>query len=204
MPRTNCIITGFAITSVLLLVGCNNGGDDFKAVSDSQPEVPEAAHGHHHEQGPNGGHIIELGDDEMYHAELVFDEETRKTTIYILDGEVKSASPIDAEEIDLHLHGDDDEVELTLTAAPLPSDDEGKSSRFELAGDELPESVKGEENFEGHLHVMIDGEMRNGNIEHHEHGEEGHDHDEDKHGDHKDDHDKDGEHKDDGDAPTPE
>ena len=122
MPRTSCIITSFAITSLLWVAGCSNGGDDFKPVSDSQPEVPEAAHDHHHEHGPNGGHIIELGDDEMYHAELVFDADSRKTTIYILDGEAKSASPIDATEIELHLEGEDDEVELTLDAVPLESE----------------------------------------------------------------------------------
>ena len=188
MPHTHCIITGFAVTSLLLLVGCNDGGEDFKPVTGNQPEVPEAAH--HHEHGPNGGHVIELGDDEMYHAELVFDNESRKTTMYSLDGEVKSPVPIDATDIELHLEGDSDEHELMLMAVPLKSDGEGKSSRFELAGDKLPESIKNEEDIKGHLHVKIGDAMRNGDIEHdHDHGKEGHKHEDEK---------------EDGDAPDPE
>lgn len=194
MPRITCVASGFLLTSLLLITGCNSKDDDFHEVT-SGPPVVDKPHNHDHEEGPHGGHLIELGDEE-YHAELVFDEETRKTTIYILDGEAKSPHPIAAEEIELHLEVGDDEAELMLVAVPLENDGEEKSSRFELAADKLPESVKDEEDFAGHLHVKI-GEMEySGDIEHdhgHAHGD-GHKHDDDKD-------DKDDKHKDDEDQP---
>jgi len=180
MLRTNCLVTGFAITSLVLLAGCgSDDGDDFQTLADDQPEVAAPAHDHSHESGPNGGHLIELGEEE-FHAELVFDGETRVTTIYVLDGHAKSPVPIKATELELHLEGEGDETELLFAASPLESDGEGMSSRFVLAADDLPESVKDEEEIKGHLHIEIDGKMFAGDIEH-DHGEgEEHKHDDDK------------------------
>ena len=48
------------------------------------------------------------------------------------------------------------------------------SFRFELAADKLPESVKDEEDFKGHLHIKIGETDYSGDIEH----DHGHDHDE--------------------------
>jgi hypothetical protein len=167
MPRTACIVTGFAAASLMLLAGCGGGEtEEFKPLPGNQPEVPAApAHVH----GPHGGHLIELGNEE-YHAELVFDAKSRKTTIYILDGAAKGPHPIDATEIELHLEADGGEVELMLQAAPEAADGEGKSSRFELAADQLPESIKDEEDFAGHLLLEIDGKSFSGDIKHdHDH-----------------------------------
>ena len=175
MLRANCFVTGFAITSLLLLAGCgSDDGEDFQALSDDQPEVVKPVHDHSHESGPNGGHLIELGEEE-YHAELVFDEETRVTTIYVLDGNAKSPVPIKAEELELHLEGEGDEVELMFAASPLESDGEGMSSRFVLAADDLPESIKDEEEIKGHLHIEIDGKMFAGDIAHEHEGDKPHD-----------------------------
>ncbi|MBT4864893.1 MAG: hypothetical protein HON53_07245 [Planctomycetaceae bacterium] len=193
MPRTHCVTTCFAITSLLLLAGCNSGDDgDYQALPENQPEVVAPAHDHSHESGPNGGHLIELGEEEEYHAELVFDGETRVTTIYILDGHAKSPVPIKATELELHLEGEGDETELMFAASPLESDGQDMSSRFVLDAENLPESIKDEEEIKGHLHIEIDGKNFNGELEHdHDHEEgDGHAHDDDKDDKHKDDEDK--------------
>jgi hypothetical protein len=188
MPRTACVVSGFVLTSLLLVTGCNSAKDRFHE-PEAGHEVVDDPHGHGHEEGPHGGHLIELGDEE-YHAELVFDEETRKTTVYILDAEAKSPHPIQAQTIDLDLDGDDGEIELTLAASPLENDGEGMSSRFELAADKMLESIKDEEDIKGHLHIKIGETEYIGEIEH-DHGEgEGHQHDDDKDDKHKDDEDK--------------
>jgi len=191
MLRTNCFVTGFAITSLLLLAGCGSNDDgDYEALSGNQPEVVNTPHDHSHESGPNGGHLIELGKNEEYHAELVFDAETRVTTIYILDGHAKSPVPIKATELELHLEGDPDDIDLVFAASRLVSDGEGMSSRFELAADDLPDSVKNEEDFKGHLHIEIDGENFSGELEHDHHEDgDGDKHDDDEEGKHTDDED---------------
>jgi hypothetical protein len=181
------LVAGFAITSLLLLAGCGSDDDgNYEALSDDQPEVVNVPHSH--DSGPNGGHLIELGEEE-YHAELVFDEETRVTTIFVLDGHAKSPVPIKATELELHLEGDTDHDELMFAASPLESDGEGMSSRFELAADDLPESVKDEEDFKGHLHIEIDGKNFNGELEHDHEGGDGDKHDDDEEGKHTDDED---------------
>ena len=103
---------------------------------------------------------------------MVFDPETGMTTVYILDGEAKSPHPIKAETIDLDLEGDDGEIEFPLAASPLDSDGEGMSSRFVLAADQFPESIKDVEDIIGHLHITIGETEFTGDIEHeHEEGE---------------------------------
>jgi hypothetical protein len=170
-------------------LGCENSEEEFETVKPGKV-VGEVEHEHEHEHGPHDGHIIEIGEEEAYHGELVFDPETRKTTIYILGPELKNAYPIEQAELELHLEADDDEVEVFLKAVPLDGEKEGTSSRFEVAGSEIPESIKDIEEIHGHLHITIDGTEYSCEV-----GHEGHDHDkddDDKDDDEKDDDEKDG------------
>jgi hypothetical protein len=103
-------------------------------------------HKHDHpDEGPHGGALIELGDEE-YHGELVRDPKEKKVTVYILDGEVKDAVPIDAKEVGLKVSNLRPILNLTLKADPQKSDPEGKSSRFVGTHEQLGsgEKLKGE------------------------------------------------------------
>ena len=140
----------------------------------------DSGHDHGHE-GPHGGHVIEFG-TEKYHGELVHDDASGTVSIYLLDGKVKNAMPVDAAEVTLNLVIDGKPQQYKLPAAPLDGEPEGKSSRFELVDKDLLEALEGDAT--GRLNVTVDGEDLVGEIDHHEHEHEhhedgdGHDHDE--------------------------
>ncbi|MDA0832060.1 MAG: hypothetical protein O2955_02960 [Planctomycetota bacterium] len=203
-----CVYCAWAtlLTASLMFAGC--GGDkesEYRELSSDDLKIEETKikevahhHDHDHEHGPNGGHLIELGEEE-YHAEVVFDENSRKITVYILGADAKSAVPIAGDAIEFELEEGDDEIELAIAAAPLDGEPEGQSSRFEIAGDVVPEKIKSEEDLEGHFHITIAGKEFMGELHHDDHGHDHGDHDHD-HGDK--DHDHDDEHSDDEDGET--
>ncbi len=181
--------SALALTVGLLASGCTDAGkkDGFQDYKQAD-KTAASGHGHEHaEHGPHGGHLIELGDHE-YHGEVVFDAKDKKVTVYLLGHELDKAQPIADKEITLNLMIDGKASPFVLKAAPLEGEPEGKSSRFELAGDlTVAEHIKDEEDLKGNLSVTIDGKPYSGDIEHdhdhdHDHGpakkDEGHKHDE--------------------------
>jgi hypothetical protein len=143
--------------------------------SASGPTPPADAHAgedeHAHEEGPHGGQIIELGDEE-YHAELTHDDATHKVGVYLLDSTAKAAAAIDAPSVAVNCRIDEKPEQFTLVAVPQPGEPAGSSSYFELVSEELcdgwdaPNSV-------ARLNVVIGGKPYVGLIETHDHG---HDH----------------------------
>ena len=161
-----------------LLAGCGGGGeDDYKPADPNVPEVPEAAG--HPEEGTHGGHLYDLGDHEFF-AEPLFDAQSRKITIYLVQhNDINKPAPMDAEGATLTLEvagaeGAEQEVELPLTAVPQPGDPEGQASQFELAGDQLPPEITSEEQLHGDLAFTSGGKTLRAHLhppEPHEHGE---------------------------------
>ena len=186
-----CVYCAWAtlLTGALFLAGCggNKDGEYRELTTDDlkkeEEKIKEAEHDHDHDHGPNGGHLIELGEEE-YHAEVAFDTSSRKLTVYILGADAKSPLPIASDGVVFELEEGKDELELAITAAPLEGEPEGKSSRFEVAGDTVPEHIKSEENLEGHLHITIEGKEFEGELHH----EEDHDHNDEHEHDEKDEH----------------
>jgi hypothetical protein len=99
-------------------------------------------HAHVH-QGPHGGHIMEIGEEE-YHAEWTYDE-NGKVTFYILDGEGKKEVPIAAEDITIEVKIGKNEPATYQLAAMNPQD--GKASAFEIV----------DKNLEGVLRTLSEG-----------------------------------------------
>jgi hypothetical protein len=150
-------------------------------------DTAAADHEHAHEEaGPHNGHIIELGAD-GYHAELTHDDAEQRVGIYILDGSAKSAAPIDAQSVTIHVTVADAPSEYVLPAVAQPGDPEGKASYFELVSEPLCKVVCGEvEDTHARVNITIDGKPYVGLIEtHHEHD---HDHDHAHPHSHDDDH----------------
>jgi len=180
MLRTLTYCT-LGLSVCLLLSGCGPKGTDS---ADDHEAEGDAAHVHPTE-GPHGGHLIELGNED-YHAELLHDEGTRTVTIYLLDGPAKAAVAGDEEEVIFQLFQDGDFVFYALKAVPA-SGDEIEQSHFALADETLCDTLIHADEVKGRLNVSIGGEQFTGMIEHHAHGQEGHDH-----GDHDgDEHDED-------------
>ena len=86
-----------ALAAVLYLAGCN--GDAAKTNGGNSAETDhDHDHDHAHAHGPHGGALVELGNDEKYHAEWTTDEDG-KVTVWILDGSGEKEVPIAAEKL---------------------------------------------------------------------------------------------------------
>jgi hypothetical protein len=157
----------------------------FQGCGGGQPEGPADtaaadAHEHDHgEEGPHGGHIIELGTEDN-HAELTHDDEAHRVGIYFLSSDAATAKPIAAESVTINVSVDGEPSQFILPAAPQPGETDGKSSYFELVSEPLNIVVSGEsEAMRTHarLNVTIDGKPYVGLIETEKHDHEhGHNH----------------------------
>ncbi len=157
---------------LLVLAGCSGE----PAATDTPPsDTVESEHEHAHPtEGPHHGHLVELGDEE-YHAEVVHDGES--VTVYMFDGHVENAAPIDAAEITINLTHDGRPEQFALTASPDVADPDGKSSRFVSTDAELAKHLD-EEASKPQLSVIIGGQPFMGRIEHsHDEHDHGHNHD---------------------------
>jgi hypothetical protein len=131
----------------------------------------EAGH-EHATEGPHGGSLIELGNEE-YHAELVHDDAAGAVTIYVLDSSAKASVPIDAADVTINLKHEGRGEQFKLAASPDPSDPAGKASRFVSTEAELAADLD-HEGAEPQLVMTVNGKPYRAAIEHH-HGHEEHD-----------------------------
>jgi len=164
-------VSGLLVLSLCIFIGCQSkdeGTQNYGDTGQSQQQEHDhnhASHEHGHGKGPNGGHLLELGDEE-YHAEFVFDPETKKTTLHITGKDYHVPHPINAEEVFLELKVGDGLAEVPFMAVPLEGEKDGRSSRFELPGDQLPEGISSEEDFNGMVHVAIGDKAYSAKITH--------------------------------------
>ena len=166
-------VLALSVAASLGMAGCTpsepaarpfNAGDN---VTNTAP--PEHAHVH----GPNGGHIVELGEEE-FHAEVAMDKD-RKLTVYLLDEAVKAAKPVENGTMQIMTKVDAKDVTLDLVAAPLDDEKDGKCSRFELAADKVPGAIMDIEGLTGDLSLKFgDKTLKTSLTE--EHAHEGHAH----------------------------
>lgn len=112
----------------------------------------EGAH-HHYGLGPNGGSVVELGEDE-YHAELVFDHDVHAITVYLLGADAKSPVPSMSPDVTLSL---DQGKSAVLKASPLDGETDGHSSRYVVVDEELVHSMLSRGFLHGDLTLQIAG-----------------------------------------------
>lgn len=172
-----------AVLTFTFLLGCG-GPDGPTDVSGLPPKTngDNDKDGHEEHEGPHDGHVIELGKNHEYHAELVENDEGKSVTIYMLDKDLKELT-IEADKVLLNLDVDGAAKNFELTATE-PSD--GKTSRFDSNDADLFKSLHEGKETVGKLRVTIAGKPMTGEIHHHGHDDddethEGHDHD--KHND---------------------
>jgi hypothetical protein len=176
----------FTVTliSALGLFGCGGGSDSGKAEKDGHEHGHEEA-GHdeheHGEEGPHGGHIIELGVED-YHAELTHDDAANKVGVYLLGSDAKAAAPIEAADVKINVSEDGQATQYVLPAVAQEGESGGKASYFELVSEPLNKVVSGKseaKSKKARLSLEIDGKPYVGLIE-----VEPHDHDHDHGHDH--------------------
>jgi hypothetical protein len=174
----------------LLNLGCN--GPD-TAQDDSQ-ENPGEDHHAHPTEGPHGGELIELGNED-YHAELLHpqdhahdahagEHEHAGIVIHILDGSATKPVRISAAEVALNLTVDGEPKQFKLVAQS--SDADGKASEFASSEHDLLEFFHENEHVELTLVVVVEGKSFRGTLAH-DHGDDSHGdsakpHDESAHG----------------------
>jgi hypothetical protein len=164
-----------AVPALLSLVisGCGDSTtSNPDTATNGTPSATEAGHEHAHaSEGPHGGTLIELGNEE-YHAELVHDEQAGSVTIYLLDSAAKVSVPIEAADVSINLAHEGRGEQFKLSASADESDPQGKSSRFVSTDAELAEELD-HEHAEAQLAVTINGKPYRGTIEHHNGHDEG-------------------------------
>jgi hypothetical protein len=128
----------------------------------------QCAH-NHEELGPNGGHVLMLG-EEQYHAEWVHDDEAGKVTVILLDAEAKEEVNTTAEAVTIDVKVLDAEPrQYSLAATNRNEEDPPRASRFELTEPALITAMKIGEGVEAVLNVEIDGQPFSASIEHEAH-----------------------------------
>ncbi len=146
-----------AVLMLPLLFGCGSSEDSKKTNAQGQQEG-------HAEEGPHGGHLIELGRDHKFHAELVEDHETDSISVYILDGNMKEY-PIAEPDVTLAVS-----VGVGSGAYVLPAVEpkDGKTARFDVTDEKLHKQMESE-GAEIKLRVTIDGTPYTGTLKSHKH-----------------------------------
>jgi hypothetical protein len=168
-----------ALSLCVWISGCGNGADQPAA----RPSASTGHEGHDHgaeaehahpTEGPHGGHLIELG-DEQFHAELLHDEATHTVTVHILDASGKKPVAIEQDALSLQIFQDGKFVNYVLKPAGEPG--AGGASQFAITSEPLTDLLLHEENVQGRLRATIDGNEYTGIVEHAAHDHAGHDHD---------------------------
>ena len=96
-------------------------------------------------EGPHGGHLVGLGNEE-YHAELLPDETTHAVTVQLLDATGKEPVVVNESEITIQLFQDGQFVKYVLTPAAGPRDAAGGGDRFTIIDADLCAALGHEEN----------------------------------------------------------
>jgi hypothetical protein len=159
---------------LLFLTGCPGetpqaGKSETKSAKPLPAADQDHNHEHHHhhaEQGPHGGTLVAIGQDDA-HLELVLNAETGTLTAYVLDGQAEKAVPIKQKNLQLAItlehdhdgeheqnsdgqdeHKDDlPETLVTLMLSAASPGEDGTASEFSGQADEL----KGAREFEAAL-----------------------------------------------------
>ena len=113
----------------------------------------------------HGGHLIEIGRNHEYHAELVDDQKSQTVTIYMLDSHMESLT-LNEPSIDLVLTENDVTESFVLTAIQT-----GGSSEFVSSDEAMLELFK-DKTVKGKLRVNIEGKPFSGSFDHHPHDDD--------------------------------
>ena len=168
------IQTTFASISLAVLIiatGCDTktepvatAGPGQHVHADGSIHDDHSVAGHAHGPGPHDGTIADWGGGK-FHVEFTVDHDKQEATVYILGGDEKTPTPIDAAEVTLTIN--EPSFTAALKATPQDGDPAGKTSRF--VGNH--ESLGVVREYEGSMSGVVDGTPYSGNFK-----EEAHDH----------------------------
>ena len=166
--KITSIFTMF-LALAIFAVGCDaSGSNEDEDHGDDHGDHDHEDHDHE-ATGKHGGHIIEIGREHAYHAELFDDHDKEMIVVYMMDGEM-NALTIDTESISAVVTAEGNTKSFDLAAGST-----GGASQFSSNDPELLKMVD-QENARIKLRINIDGKQHTGSYDHH-----GHDHDDHEH-----------------------
>lgn len=159
------------VAIVLAFIGLTGCGKP-EAKKGAGHDHDHAHHDHDHDHaahGPNGGHILEIGDEE-YHAEWLHDDESGNVKVIILDDKMKKEVPIAAAEVVIATKIGEKTNDYKLAASNPSAGEKPTASRFELEDKTLVTALKAAgKGVEATLKLEIAGKAYSTKIEHSEH-----------------------------------
>lgn len=161
-------ITPLLVVFVSIL-GCSRSSENDSASDSTTSEDPIVMDGlppmlngdSHPVQGPHGGELIELGQED-FHGELVHDQSG--VAIFVLDSSATAPVSIASEKLTISLKHDGEVKSFDLVASPDADDPSGESSRFASADTQLGQWM--DAGAEGAIVIQIDDKSYTGKIEH--------------------------------------
>lgn len=158
-----------AILSLTFLVGCGASTTTGETSADRHHENDGHDHsaGEHSHIGPHKGHLIELGTNEEYHAELLHDEAAHRVTVYILDGEAKKNVAVTQPELVINVVSGGTPQQFKLAAVTQANEMAGMASCFQLEDHKLCDALDSPDS-KGRLAIDINGKRFVGELEHHD------------------------------------
>jgi len=182
MKFTSIILTMAATGCLIASVGCKQQSTTTSSTTTTPSAEDDHGHdhphgdstdhsvgGHGHGAGPHDGTIADWGGGK-FHVEFTVDHEKQQATVHVLGSDEKTATPIDADSIELSIT--DPQMQVTLTADPQEGDPEGKSSRFVGTHEKL--AVVQE--YAGTMTGVVDGTPYSADFQEQAHGGHGHSH----------------------------
>ncbi len=161
----NTILLALLALGLFASLGCGPKTND-------PPSDPPAEAGHDHaELGPHGGHLIELGRNHEYHAELVDDHKAGSATIYLLDAKLAETTTSESKLSLVTTAG----TEVQTFEIPGAANDFGAFSQFSSSDPALLAALEHEKEATVTIRITINGTPFVGKLEHHEEGH-GHSH----------------------------
>ena len=160
------VLVAWAIGLSAFAAGCGSDAASYRPIPKDVRVKDSPAPHEHGDEGPHGGHLVELGEEE-YHAEVVLDVKTKAVSVYLLSSDPQKAAPVDAKEVVLELTIDGKTGPHVAKPSPQKDDPPGKTSRFILANDpDIKAKIDDEHELEGHVNVTINGKAYSGEITH--------------------------------------
>ena len=169
-----------AVLALLLLLnlsGCTSKTTpiDTQSTANSDNHEGHDHHDHDHETlGPNGGHVLELG-DHQYHAEWTHDDETKEIVVYVLDKGIKQPVQAAADGAKITVAIEKQGAKnYVLEAVEANEEEPPTATKFRIIDSNLLTSIKMGKGVYATLSVVIDGTEFTTKIEHHAHGHHHH------------------------------
>lgn len=178
MMHSMKMMTFVMVVALVVAVGCQqqSAPPDHSPTANTADDhghehAGETGHqeGHGHGAGPHDGTLADWGGGK-YHVEFTVDHDKKEATVYVLGRDEKTPAPVKTADGTLLLTINEPSFQVTLKAAPLDGETDGKSSRY--VG--IHENLGIVREFAGSISAEVDGTPYAGDFKEEPHG--AHDH----------------------------